>query len=388
MLFSRLSRVPASHRLAPALAAVAATCVAANESCAAAESEARPDLGPADGPEVGPEASWGIPMGLDATTVGVAGAVVAAVAGLAMLSISGSSSKGEGFGAAAAAAAMAKSSATSSKAARDAAAEKEAMSALRSKLRAANLEGTGSPQSLERLLHFYADGDRCLLGHLRATAVKGVLDPAAACDSIRETLRYRHEHGLDRDYQALVRDVEAASCRSYWPFAMAAPAPDGSPVEVLRLERLDVPRILSDFPEREVLHFFALWCELALRQLGDSLRHGAPTQGSLHVYDCRGVSLITLIRDARSHWGTVSRVFAAGQANFPDVASNYYVIYAPAAVSLLWKIIKPLSSEHTQKKVSFCRGVPPELVEALASEAAVDSALNCSPHVGPKNERA
>ena len=97
----------------------------------------------------------------------------------------------------------------------------------------------------------------------------------------------------------------------------------------------------------------------------------SPTKGSIHVWDCRDVSWLALLSDANSHWHTVSRVFLLGQSHWPNLSSSYYVIYAPYTVHYLWKLIKPLTTEQTQQKVSFSKGVPDALVEALGSEDAV-----------------
>ena len=232
-----------------------------------------------------------------------------------------------------------------------------------------------------QLAQFYGSAERCLIGHLRASAVKGKVDVAAAHAGILKTLAYRRENELDRP--DVKHSVETARCRSFWPFAFADNAPDGSPVEVCRLSRLSMPSILSTFPEDEVVHFFGLWCELNLRLYGQSVAAGAATKGSLHVYDCRGVSWSTLLSDARRHWAAVTRVFCTGQDHWPDLSARYFIIHAPFAVHYAWKLIAPLASEGTRAKVSFCKGVPPELVSALGGEDAVERTLTCSPHVLP-----
>ena len=239
----------------------------------------------------------------------------------------------------------------------------------------------GNPPGWQQLVHIYGSAERCLIGHLKENHVKGKFDVAGAYASIIKTLTYRKEHDLDR--RDVLPSIEGARCRSFWPFAFAEIAPDGSPVEVCRLSRLNVPRILAHFPEDEVVHFFALWCEHTTRLYGDSVRAGTATTGSLHVYDCRDVSWMTLLSDARHHWATVSRVFGVGQAHWPDVSGRYFIVHAPFAVHYLWKLISPLASEHTRAKVSFCKGIPAELIAALGSEQAVERMLTCSPHVLP-----
>ena len=134
----------------------------------------------------------------------------------------------------------------------------------------------------------------CLAAHLRETAARdgrGQVDLAAAHARIRKTLEYRADNALDRP--DVLRSIETARCRSFWPFAFAEKALDGSPVEICRLSRLSVPRILTTFPEEEVVHFYGLWCEQTLRLYGESALAGAPTQGALHVYDCREVRALT-----------------------------------------------------------------------------------------------
>ena len=137
-----------------------------------------------------------------------------------------------------------------------------------------------------------------------------------------------------------------------------------------------------------MLHFCGLWCESCLRRLGASFRAGAPTKGSIHVWDCRDVSWLTLLSDANSHWHTVSRVFLLGQSHWPNLSSSYYVIYAPYTVHYLWKLIKPLTTEQTQQKVSFSKGVPDALVEALGSEDAVARMLECGETLREPSKRA
>lgn len=237
--------------------------------------------------------------------------------------------------------------------------------------------------SWDQLIHHYggdeSGANRVAVGFLHLSAEKGVISPLAARDRIETTLAYRAQHTLDRP--DVLRDIETARCRSHWPYAFAETAPDGSPVEICRLSRLSVPRILSDFPEDEVVHFFALWCEHTLRLYGESVRAGAETKGSYHVYDCREVRWKTLLSDARNHWATVSRVFAVGQDHWPDLASRYFIIHAPFAASFLWKLITPLVGEHVKHKVSFDSGVPAELKRVLGGDAAVERMLECSPHV-------
>ena len=102
-----------------------------------------------------------------------------------------------------------------------------------------------------RLVRSYGgNAERCLVGHLKESAAKGgKLSVAAAHARIQNTLAYRRENELDRP--DVLHDVETARCRSFWPYAFAESAPDGSPVEVCRLSRLSPQRILDHFPEDE-----------------------------------------------------------------------------------------------------------------------------------------
>ena len=125
------------------------------------------------------------------------------------------------------------------------------------------IDQLGAP-GWETMLHEYGSAERCLTGYLQVTAHKGQLDASAAQELLLKTLAFRKEHSLNRDSADVLRAVESARCRSFWPFGFAPNAPDGSPVEYCRLSRLHVPRILSSFDEDEVVHFFCLWCERAL----------------------------------------------------------------------------------------------------------------------------
>ena len=125
------------------------------------------------------------------------------------------------------------------------------------------IDQLGAP-GWETMLHEYGSAERCLTGYLQVTAHKGQLDASAAQELLLKTLAFREEHSLNRDSADVLRAVESARCRSFWPFGFAPNAPDGSPVEYCRLSRLHVPRILSSFDEDEVVHFFCLWCERAL----------------------------------------------------------------------------------------------------------------------------
>lgn len=242
----------------------------------------------------------------------------------------------------------------------------------------------GQPPGWQQLVAYYGSEERCLAGHLKESiTAKGVISVSVAHARILKTLGYRREKRLDR--ADVLHAIETARCRSFWPYAFSDDAPDGSPVEICRLSRLSVPRILANFPEDEVIDFFALWCEHTTRLYGASVRAGKSTNGSFHVYDCQGVSWTTLISDARRHWSTVTRVFSVGQDHWPDVSSRYFVIHAPFAVHYLWKLISPLAGEHTRQKVSFSKGVPPELIAALGGEGAVERMLQCSPHVAPES---
>ena len=232
----------------------------------------------------------------------------------------------------------------------------------------------------EAMERFYGSAERILIGYLGMSADKDRrLNPQAAEGLIAKTLAYRDEHDLDR--QDVLRDIESARCRSHWPYAFADAAPDGSPVEVCRLSRLSVPRILADFPEDEVVDFFALWCEQTLRLYGAGVRAGRGTKGSYHVYDCRDVRWKTLLYDVRTHWATVRRVINVGQSHWPDLSNKYFVIHAPYMATFLWKVVTPLINEHTRHKVSFDGGVPAELLQAVGGEEAVERMLECSPHV-------
>lgn len=240
----------------------------------------------------------------------------------------------------------------------------------------------------QRMAHHYGSTERCITSYLRATATKGgtMLNVNAAQDSIANTLAFRRENNLDR--LDVCTTVESAPCRSYWPYAFAEAALDGSPVEICRLSKLSMSRILSDFPEDEVVHFFALWCEQTLRLYGNNVRAGATTEGSLHVYDCRDVRWATLLYEARHYWSSLSRVAAVGRENWPDLSARYFVIHAPYAVHYVWKLVSPLVGEHTKHKVSFSKGVPIELTTALGGNEAVQRALRCSPHVAPEADRS
>ena len=229
------------------------------------------------------------------------------------------------------------------------------------------------PSGWAQLVHFYGgSAELCLRGFLRATAGKGKqLEPSLAHAQILRTLAFREENQLNRRDGDVLKAIETAPCRGHWPYGFAQAALDGSPVEYCCLSRLSVTRIISDFDEAEVVHFFALWCEHTTRLYGASVRTGAATKGSLHVYDCSGVRWSQLLLDARRHWETISRVFAIGGSHWPDLAARYYVVSAPAAATLLWSIIRPLVGPHVQKKLVFSRGaVPPELASALGGEAA------------------
>ena len=88
--------------------------------------------------------------------------------------------------------------------------------------------------------------------------------------------------------------------------------------------------------------------------------------GSLHIYDCGGVSWSALLSDARCHWDAVSRVISIGQTHWPDIASRIFVINAPFAVHYLWKLISLLLNEQTKAKVSRSIGFP-DLILTLPS---------------------
>jgi hypothetical protein len=158
----------------------------------------------------------------------------------------------------------------------------------------------GSNPGWKQLADFHGGrAEGCLVAHLREAAARdGQVDAAAAHTRILKALEYRADNALDRP--DVLRSIETARCRSFWPFAFAENALDGSPVEICRLSRLSVPRILSTFPEEEVVHFYGLWCEQTLRLYGKSALADAPTQGSIHVYDCRGVSAHASVVDVLS----------------------------------------------------------------------------------------
>lgn len=154
------------------------------------------------------------------------------------------------------------------------------------------LLGSSNPGWTQLAAFYGGRAEGCLVGHLQETAAgDGQVDAAAAHARILKTLEYRADNALDRP--DVLRSIETARCRSFWPYAFAENAMDGSPVEICRLSRLSVPRILATFPEEEVVHFYGLWCEQTLRLFGESARAGAATQGSLHVYDCREASAHT-----------------------------------------------------------------------------------------------
>lgn len=243
------------------------------------------------------------------------------------------------------------------------------------------------PAGYLRLLESYGGSQEILLrGHLTVSVDKksGAANPSAAHGSIMRTIAFRQQNDLDR--ADVVQAIETARCRSFWPFAFTDKTADGSPVEYCRLSRLSVQRILSTFDEDEVVDFFALWCEHTLRLLGDSKREGAPTQGTIHVYDCRGVRWSSLISDARQYWSSVARIMGLASTNWPGIAEHYVAINAPYTATLLWKLIAPLAGEHVKDKVTFSRGVPPELLSLLGGEAAVERMQQCSPHVAPPPE--
>ena len=93
-----------------------------------------------------------------------------------------------------------------------------------------------------------------------------------------------------------------------------------------------------------------------------------------------------LLSDARRNWQTTGRVFGTGSAHWPGLSSRWYVIYAPPAVRVLFRLLTPLISEGNRAKVTFDKGIPPELTAALGGDGAVQQMLCCSPHIlpGPK----
>ena len=94
-----------------------------------------------------------------------------------------------------------------------------------------------SPPGLDRLVHFYGGSAELVLrGVLRSTAGKGAkggaekFDTAAAYEQLLRTLAFRAEQSLDRPCDDVLLAIDTAPCRSFWPFAFAETAPDGSPV--------------------------------------------------------------------------------------------------------------------------------------------------------------
>lgn len=199
-------------------------------------------------------------------------------------------------------------------------------------------------------------------------------DTKAASHAICETLEFRKKHALNRD--DVLTPLEMETCRSYWPFGFAdAVARDGCPIQFCRVSRLSIPRILRDFEEDQLMHFFALWCEHTLRLQAASIRAG------YDVYDCTGVSWAQLLLDAKEQRAVIGRVFSVGGNHFPGSMHKCYIINAPYAASLLWRLIAPLIKEAVRCKVTISSGVPSELVDAIGGDAAFRQMVECSPHV-------
>ena len=91
------------------------------------------------------------------------------------------------------------------------------------------LLGSSNPGWTQLAAFYGGRAEGCLVGHLQETAAgDGQVDAAAAHARILKTLEYRADNALDRP--DVLRSIETARCRSFWPYAFAENAMDGSPV--------------------------------------------------------------------------------------------------------------------------------------------------------------
>ena len=106
----------------------------------------------------------------------------------------------------------------------------------------------------------------------------------------------------------------------------------------------------------------------------------------LHPPAVPQVNWATLLSDARRNWPTVGRVFRTGSLYWPGLSVRWYVIYAPPAVRVLFRLLTPLISEDNRAKVAFYKEIAPELAAVLGGDDAVQRMLCCSPHILPEGE--
>lgn len=151
------------------------------------------------------------------------------------------------------------------------------------KLRAALLADASVDQpALFRLGHLYGSLDKALACYLREGHTR--FNQAVAVQRVKNTLAHRAQHRLDEHGTDLQHVMDAHPVRAAWPAAFARIAPDGCPVVYCRLSRVNLTA-LESFPEHELQHFVALWCERALQLVGDSSgARDTLTTGTYEIY--------------------------------------------------------------------------------------------------------
>ncbi|KAF8905856.1 CRAL-TRIO domain-containing protein [Gymnopilus junonius] len=191
--------------------------------------------------------------------------------------------------------------------------------------------------------------DAMLLRFLRARK----FDLLKAKKMLLDAEKWRQEFGVD-DLVKNFNFIEREEVNKYYPRYYHKTDKDGRPVYIERLGHIDF-NVLSSLTTLDRL-LKNLVCEyekcLTTRLPACSAAVGHPVESTCTILDLRGVSLGSFYR-------VKDYVLAAahiGQNMYPETMGRFYVVNAPWAFSVVWRVIRPWLDEVTARKIKILGG--------------------------------
>lgn len=213
----------------------------------------------------------------------------------------------------------------------------------------------------ERMLAAFGGRLRCFERFLLSRQY----DVAQAAEAFRLTAAFRRSHGLDGEAAYDISEELRVRVSALWPATYCGTTADGSPVQVLRLGKLD-PNAMLEVSDEEFAAYYIWWMEGSLRlQVEAYARSAPPASGLVDVYDCSGLGFAAFTRVQPM----LARVLSIGKQYYPENLRTAVIVRAPLGFASAWSLVSNVLSERTVAKFDIRSddGKQP-LLELLGSE--------------------
>eukprot|EP00656_Telonema_subtile_P017050 TRINITY_DN19062_c0_g1_i1.p1 TRINITY_DN19062_c0_g1~~TRINITY_DN19062_c0_g1_i1.p1 ORF type:complete len:517 (-),score=95.20 TRINITY_DN19062_c0_g1_i1:269-1819(-) len=191
--------------------------------------------------------------------------------------------------------------------------------------------------------------------------------PEEAAEGYIDGMNWREQQDMDSLCEGVCPDVRRAA--SLYPMGYHKLDHQGNPVGVEQLAGCDPGAILKEFGNEKFLKFYIQQIEATLRFRFPACSElaGRTVYQTMSVMDLKGVP-VSLFFDSKAR-GLLTSIIGVLNHNYPEQMAGMFIINAPGAFSILWRVIRNFVDPVTRTKIRILgSNFLPELLKAMPIE--------------------